>query len=172
MAREAEASPPGAHGLVVLPYFSGERTPIHDPHAKGTIFGLDLTHTRGDVFRATLEGVALGTAHALEAFAEAGVAPRELVAVGGGTRNAVWLQATGDACGLSQTIRRRTTGAAYGDALLAAIAVGDAEPGDIERWNPVERVVAPRAERAGLYAERLGVFKELYAATRGLMRRL
>ena len=40
LAKEAEASPPGANGLVVLPYFSGERTPIHDPHAKGVLFGL------------------------------------------------------------------------------------------------------------------------------------
>ena len=172
MAREAEASPPGANGLVVLPYFSGERTPIHDPHAKGTIFGLDLTHTRGDIIRATLEGVALGTAHAIEAFGEAGAPPRELVAVGGGTRNAVWLQATGDATGLSLTIRRRTTGAAFGDALLAAIALGEAQPADIDRWNPVERVVEPRAEHIALYGERLDVFKALYRQTRDLMRRL
>ena len=53
LAAEAEASPPGAKGLVMLPYFSGERTPIHDTHAKGVIFGLNLTHTRGDLFRAT-----------------------------------------------------------------------------------------------------------------------
>ncbi len=52
LAAEASASPPGAKGLVMLPYFSGERTPIHDTHAKGVIFGLDLTHTRGDLFRA------------------------------------------------------------------------------------------------------------------------
>ena len=52
LAREAEASPPGAKGLVVLPYFSGERTPIHDPQAKGVIFGLNLTHDRGDIYRA------------------------------------------------------------------------------------------------------------------------
>jgi xylulokinase len=45
LAAEAEASPPGAKGLLCLPYFSGERTPIHDPKAKGTFFGLDLTHT-------------------------------------------------------------------------------------------------------------------------------
>ena len=172
MAREAGASPPGANGLIVLPYFSGERTPIHDPHAKGTIFGLDLTHTRGDIFRATLEGIAFGTAHAIEAFGEAGVPPDELVAVGGGTRNEVWLQATGDVTGLPQTVRRRTTGAAYGDALLAAIAMGDADAGAIERWNPVERVVEPRRELAALYAERLAMFKELYGATKGLMGRL
>src|SRR3546814_3488574 len=50
LAAEAEGSPAGANGLVVLPYFSGERTPIHDPTAKGCLFGLDLTHDRADVY--------------------------------------------------------------------------------------------------------------------------
>ena len=167
LAAEAEASPPGANGLTLLPHFSGERTPVHDPDARGLLHGLDLTHTRGDIYRAFLEGIALGTAWAIEAFGEAGAAPRELVAVGGGTRNEVWLQATSDATGLPQTIRRRSTGASFGNALLAAIAVGDAEAGDIEDWNPVERVVEPRGEHAGLYAERLGRFRRLYEAVRG-----
>ena len=60
LAAEAEASPPGAKGLVMLPYFSGERTPIHDTHAKGAIFGLEsYAYTRRS-FRAALEGIALG----------------------------------------------------------------------------------------------------------------
>ena len=57
LAAEA-APPPGANGLVMLPYFSGERTPIHDTDAKGVIFGLNLTHTRGDIYRALFEGIA------------------------------------------------------------------------------------------------------------------
>ncbi|HJT14522.1 MAG TPA: FGGY family carbohydrate kinase, partial [Dongiaceae bacterium] len=68
LAAEAAESPPGARGLVLLPYFSGERTPIHDPYAKGMLFGLDLTHTRGDIFRALLEGIACGTNHIIEAY--------------------------------------------------------------------------------------------------------
>ena len=64
--------PPRANGLVMLPYFSGERTPIHDPSAKGTLIGLNLTHTRGDVYRAMLEGIALGTGHVIETYRDAG----------------------------------------------------------------------------------------------------
>src|SRR4029078_750571 len=93
LAAEAEASPPGARGLVVLPYFSGERTPIHDPHARGMIFGLDLTHTRGDIYRAMFEGIACGTNHVFETYAEAGEEPRSILAAGGGARNRVWSQA-------------------------------------------------------------------------------
>ena len=72
LAKEAEASPPGANGLVMLPYFSGERTPIHDPDAKGMIFGLNLTHDRGDLYRALLEGIAFGTNHIIETYREIG----------------------------------------------------------------------------------------------------
>ncbi len=57
LAAEAEAAPKGAKGLICLPYFSGERTPIHDPHAKGAFFGLDLTHNaRGYVPRGAGRG--------------------------------------------------------------------------------------------------------------------
>ncbi|MEL6208293.1 MAG: FGGY family carbohydrate kinase, partial [Pseudomonadota bacterium] len=60
---EAAQVPEGAGRLLFLPYFSGERTPIHDPHAKGAFFGLNLTHSRGHMVRALLDGIALGTGH-------------------------------------------------------------------------------------------------------------
>ena len=169
LAREAAESDPGAGGLIMLPYFSGERTPIHDPLAKGTLFGLNLTHRRGDVYRALLEGIALGTGHVIETFADAGVPPRRLFAVGGGTRNPVWLQATSDVCGLPQIVRQKTVGASYGDAFLTAVAVGDATLTDIETWNPVAATVEPDAEHAALYQKHLDLFKRLYAQTRDLM---
>ena len=115
----------------MLPYFSGERTPIHDPHAKGVLFGLDLTHTRADVYRALLESIAYGTRHIAETYAETGQAPSRIEAVGGGTNNAVWAQATSDITGLRQHIRQKTIGASYGDAFLAALGAGDAKRGDI-----------------------------------------
>ena len=136
LAAEAAAVPAGADGLIVLPYFSGERTPIHDPNAKGVLFGLNLTHTRGHLYRAVLEGIACGTAHALEACAEAGAAPRRLLAVGGGVANEVWAQSTSDFCELDQMVCGTSIGASYGDAFLAAVAIGDAAPDDIAAWNP------------------------------------
>jgi xylulokinase len=166
LSEEAARSPRGAKGLVVLPYFSGERTPIHDPAAKGMFFGLDLTHERGDLFRAVLEGIAFGTRHVLETYAETGNDPRLIYAVGGGTRNRVWSQATSDICGKVQIVRKRTIGASYGDAFLAALAIGDARPADIERWNPVATEIAPDAACKDLYDRRYAVFRGLYPATR------
>jgi xylulokinase len=172
LAAEAQASPPGAKGLVVLPYFSGERTPIHDPWAKGTIFGLDLTHGRGDLYRAFLEGIACGTAHIIDTYREIGEPPRTILAVGGGTRNTVWSQATSDIARMTQTVCAKTIGASYGDAFLAALAIGTVRRGDIRRWNPVARRIRPNARNAAVYERQYGVFKDLYRQTRDLMARL
>lgn len=167
LAKEAAGSPPGANGLVMLPYFSGERTPIHDPHAKGMLFGLNLTHKRGDIYRALIEGIAYGTNHIFETYAEAGAAPRRLMAVGGGTKNRLWLEATSHVSGLPQILARRTIGASYGDACLAAIGVGDISREAITRWNPAEGQVEPLADPA--YARNYRIFKELYRSTKHLM---
>ncbi len=172
IAAEAAGSPPGARGLVLLPYFSGERTPIHDSSAKGVLFGLTLSHTRGDIGRALFEGIAFGTNHALDAFREGGQPVRAVYSVGGGVRNEVWSQATSDVSGLAQTVREKTVGASYGDAFLAALAVGDASPPDIARWNPVAREILPDPATSGVYRKSESVFRELYPRTRDLMQKL
>ena len=72
LAAEADKVPPGSDGLLFLPYFSGERTPIHDPQAKGAFFGMNLTHTSVEhMYRALIEGIAFGTAHVVETYREA-----------------------------------------------------------------------------------------------------
>ena len=164
LAAEAAASLPGAKGLLFLPYFSGERTPIHDPQAKGAFFGLNLTHTRGDMYRAVLEGIANGTAHVIETCREIDAAPNRVLAVGGGTKNEIWLQATSDIGGVPQVVAEKTIGASYGDAFLAACAVGLAEPEDIDQWNPAMREVMP-VEHAAL-SRQYPLFKDLYMSTR------
>jgi xylulokinase len=171
LAQEAATSPPGAKGLVMLPYFSGERTPIHDPKAKGMIFGLDLTHTRADIYRALLEGIALGTRHVTETFAEAGIPPSHVEAVGGGTNNAVWLQATSDTTGLIQNVRSKTMGASYGDAFLAALGVGDVRKEDIHSWNPPDKSVQPISANADIYRNSYKSFRALYERNRDLLDR-
>ena len=172
LAAEAETSPPGANGLVMLPYFSGERTPIHDTRAKGVVFGLNLTHTRGDIYRALFEGIALGTRHVFETYADVGQPPKAILAAGGGTKNRVWSQATSDVSGRTQIIREKTIGASYGDAFIAALAVGDVAREDIRTWNPVAREIVPEAGLSGLYDRRYRVFRELYSRNRDLMAEL
>ena len=168
LLEEANASSKGANGLIVLPYFSGERTPIHDPDAKGCIFGLNLTHTRGDIYRAMLEGIAYGANHVFETFVEAGAIPERLLAVGGGTRNNLWTQAVSDISGFNQIIREITLGASYGNAFLAAIAVGAVERNDIDQWNKMSHTIDAESETA--YVTGYQVFRQLYENTQGLMK--
>lgn len=166
LADEAAEVPPGAGGLLMLPYFSGERTPIHDPLARGAFFGLNLTHTRGHMYRALIEGIAFGTGHVIETFKVAGQRPKRVLAVGGGTKNALWLQATSDVSGLDQIICEKTVGASYGGAFLAACAVGTAEFGDIMRWNPTVETVRPAHHP--VYERQYQLFRRLYEQTRDI----
>ena len=166
LAAEAELSPPGANGLLLLPYFSGERTPIHDPQAKGTFFGLNLTHTRGDMYRALIEGIAFGTGHVVDTFRDVDEAPKRLLAVGGGTKNALWLQATSDISGLDQIVCDKTVGASYGNAFLAACAVGTAKPQDITAWNPAAQTIT--ATPSDTYQRQYDLFRKLYEQTRDI----
>lgn len=172
LAAEGQASPPGANGLIFLPYFSGERTPIHDPNAKGAIVGLTLAHTRADIYRAALEGIAFATNHIFDTYAEAGAPPSTIVAVGGGLRNPIWTQATSDICGLRQEARKVSIGASYGDAFLARLALGDVAKSAIKQWNPAAFAIEPDPRNARVYERRYATFRKLYPRIRDVMEEL
>jgi xylulokinase len=172
LAAEAATSPPGANGLVFLPYFSGERTPIYDPNAKGAIVGLTLAHTRADLYRAALEGIAFATNHIFDTYAEAGAPPSTIVAVGGGLKNRIWTQATADVSGLRQEVREVSIGASYGDAFLARVAIGDVSKSAIKQWNPAAFTIEPDPRNARVYARRYATFRKLYPRIRDLMEEL
>ncbi|SFK40747.1 FGGY-family carbohydrate kinase [Amycolatopsis sacchari] len=162
LVRQAAAVPAGSRGLLLLPYFAGERTPLFDPDARGVIAGLTTGHGLGELYRAALEGIAYGVRHNLEAMHASGGEARRLVAVGGGTQGGLWTQIVSDVTGSEQQVPAETIGAAYGDALLAAVATG-AEPGS---WNPVATTVRPDSTRAAVYEEFYAHYRALYPATR------
>lgn len=172
MAQDGATSPPGAKGLICLPYFSGERTPIHDPKAKGVIFGLDLTHTRADIYRSAIEGIGYAVRHIVETYEDVGHGPKRLVAVGGGTKNPLWLGAVSDITGRPQVLRAVTTGASLGDAFLAALATGHATLPDIEHWNKAARLQEPQDAVKAVYDRHYPVYKQLYRQTKELMAEL
>jgi xylulokinase len=166
---EAEASGPGARGLLVLPYFAGERTPIFDPDARGVVAGLTLSHTRGDLYRAALEATAFGVRHNVEALRAAGAPIERVVAVGGGTQGELWTQIVSDVTGLPQVIPTRTIGASYGAALLAAGLVGEVSAAD---WNPPAAVREPDPARTALYDDLFRLYLDLYPASRDVVHAL
>ena len=172
LAKEAELSPPGAKGIIFLPYFSGERTPIHDTNAKGTFFGLDLTHNRADMYRSIFEGIAYGTNHVVEVFKELNATPEKIYSVGGGTKNLIWSQTTSDVSGLNQILRKKTIGASYGDAFLSACTIGELKKDDINKWNELEyEIIADKRNRA-IYDKGYSLFRDLYENTKDLMKKL
>lgn len=162
LIRLAEQAGPGANGLLMLPYFSGERTPIMDPDARGVIAGLTLSHTRGDLYRAALEATAYGVRHNIEVIEEAGGDIRRVVAVGGGTQGELWTRIVSDVTGREQEVRTTSIGASYGGALLAAQLVGEAS---VDAWNPVREIVTPRPSTHERYDELYGLYRRLYADT-------
>lgn len=159
---EAAHVPPGSRGLLALPYFAGERTPLFDPDARGVIAGLTLSHNRADLYRAVLEGIGYGVRHNLEAMAEAGGRAERLVAVGGGTKGGLWTRIVSDITGLPQQLPADTVGAALGDARLAAEAVGL----DTSAWNPIIATVEPDPARTAHYDGYYRHYRSLYDATR------
>jgi xylulokinase len=163
LVAEAAEAPPGANGLLALPYFAGERTPIADPDARGVIAGLTLRHQRGDVYRALLESTAFGVRHNLEAFREAGFDVTRVVGVGGGTTSTLWPQIVSDVTGVDQESPRERTGASFGDAKFAAVAIGAAQPET--RWNRAEGIIRPAARTMSLYDDRYRLYHRLRDAT-------
>ena len=152
----------GANGLLMLPYFAGERTPIMDPLARGVIAGLTLSHTRGDLYRAALEATGYGVRHNIEAIEAAGGDIRRIVAVGGGTQGGLWTQLVSDITGRPQEIRAQSIGASYGAAFLAAQLVASAS---IDAWNPVQETVTPRPEVVEQYDDLYRLYHDLYPRT-------
>jgi xylulokinase len=164
LADAAAQVPAGAGGLICLPYFAGERTPIHDPDARGVFAGLTLSHTRAHLYRAMLEGTAYGVRHNLETLRDMGAHPERLVAVGGGTSNRLWLQIVSDVAGVAQTVPRRTIGASYGDAFLAGLATGIIP--DIGAltgtWVKVSEVIESDTSAKAQYDKYYRVYRDLY----------
>ena len=169
---DAAAVAPGAHGLLVLPYFSGERTPINDPLARGVIAGLDLSHRREHVFRALLEGVGFGVRHNLETFAALGAPVRRMVAVGGGAQTDVWLQIVSDIAGVEQIVPRTTIGASYGNAFLAGCAAGAIGRADIAAWVREGHRIQPNRQHQARYDTLFAQYLALYRGTRDVMHQL
>jgi xylulokinase len=163
---------PGSDGLVVLPYFSGERTPINDPKARGIIAGLTLSHKREHLYRAVLEGVAYGIGHNIETFHSIGAEVNRVVAVGGGTKSTTWLQIVSDVAGISQIVPQLTIGASYGDAFLAGMAAGILNLDDLHQWVIPGQEIVPDNENNQVYRRYYNDYLQLYSQTQDIVHRL
>ena len=123
---EAAATPPGADGLVFLPYLAGERSPIWDPDARGVLAGLTLGHGRGHVARAIVEASALAIRHVAAPMLAAGVQVTAMRACGGPARSAFWNGVKADVTGFPVLVPDVLETAVLGSAIVAAVGIGRA----------------------------------------------
>lgn len=163
LSKQAREVPAGSRGLLVLPYFAGERTPIADPDARGAILGLGLNHGPAEIYRAILESTAFAIRHNLEAFEAAGAQIERISAVGGGTTGGAWVQIVSDVTGRAQELPVTTIGASYGGARLVAEATGFCDPS--VAWAKADSMVEPNPAHAERYSEMYGLYRDLYPAT-------
>jgi xylulokinase len=164
----AADSPPGAQGLLFLPYLVGERTPHMDPDARGAFFGLTLRHGQGDFVRAVQEGITFALYDAYGVLAELGVRSGSIILAGGGAKSSLWRQIVADVFG--KPVQPLLTGeqSAVGAVLLAG---GGAGLFDIvetaRRWAQLGSATQPDAATHAFYQERFAAFQALYARNKG-----
>lgn len=173
MAKEADKVPAGSEGLVVLPYFAGERTPINDPNSRGVFFGLLDRHTRAHMYRASLEGVAYSLAQHINILKENNLEIKNFMCVGGGTQNKQWLQIISDVTGLELKTAKVTMGSSYGDAMIAAIGEGTVKSySELHKFIKPGDVYKPNMENHELYKKYYSIYERLYNQTKDLMHEL
>jgi xylulokinase len=174
LVTQARAIPPGAEGLVFLPYLTGERTPHADPEARGAFFGLTARHTMGHLTRALMEGVVFSLRQALDVVGELGVHPATIRATGGGSGSDLWRWLQANIYGIGVQRLSVDEGAAYGAALLGHVAgrnfrdVADATA----LVRPLPQTDEPEPGTMAIYEQLYTVYRDLYPKTAQDMHRL
>ena len=161
----ASQSPPGAGGVIFLPYMAGERSPVWDPRAKGVFYGFDFTKTKSDFIRAVLEGVAYSLVHNLKTAEETGSAANILYANGGAANSDLWMQIKSDAANKPvAVVSSGDVSTTLGAAILAGVAAGIYSGFDdaVKNTVTIRRTFYPDAENHGIYMKRYEKYLEIY----------
>jgi sugar (pentulose or hexulose) kinase len=161
---EAQKVPPGSEGLIVLPFLMGERTPIWDVYARGVVFGLSLTHTKGHLVRAMMEAVAYAMYDSFRLIREAGLKVNlPLVLNEGGAVSALWRQIICDVFDVPIVLVKRRTGAPFGDAILAGVATGVFDDFHVAKeWAEYIEPMQPNPAHHARYMEYFALYKQIY----------
>ncbi|MGG4410988.1 FGGY-family carbohydrate kinase [Niallia taxi] len=157
---QAANIPAGSDGLVVLPYFMGERSPIWDSDAKGTIVGLSLAHTKAHMYRAFLEAVAFSLRDAIEATGE--YLGEYILLAGGVTKSKLWRQIFADVTGYPIVCPIHDVEANMGDVMLAGIGTGLLSYDDVKKWQVLDDKIMPNQENHRKYNDYYMVYKSIY----------
>jgi xylulokinase len=175
LIEEAQDSPPGAGGVMFLPHMSGSFVPIVDSQSMGAFVGLRNNISRGDMFRAMIEGLNYQFVQMLKGFESVLGAPSEtVVVIGGAAKNALWMQNKADVLGKPVQTPELDEAVSLGAAMLAGIGVGvyqDEQDAFDQIYQP-GRVYEPDPNMIGRYQEGYEVFEQLYPALKDVHARI
>jgi xylulokinase len=158
-----ESIPAGSDGVVCIPYFLGEKTPIHDPLARGTFTGLSLGQTKGHLWRALLESITFGFRHHIEVLCDIGMQPTRYLASDGGTASRVWMQIMADVLNEPVQLLDNHYGSSVGAAFVAAIGSEL-----IDDWSQAEQLskygdlIMPNNDNKLIYDQGYRKYRKLY----------
>ncbi len=164
---EAEKTPKGADGLITLPYWLGERSPIWDPKARGMFFGLNMYHTRGHMFRSIIEGIGFALEHHAEILREKGAMPERIIVCDGGAASNLERQAFADIMNVPVDYMSQIAGGPAANAFLAGMGVGIYKDfTEIKEWCHVDVTNLPDPSSRETYQKLYEIYKKLYLNTK------
>lgn len=168
--KAAETIPAGSNGLILLPYFMGERSPIWDTNARGNLFGLSLAHTKAHVYRAFLEAVAYSLRHSMES---TNTNLGEYIFVAGGVaKSKLWRQIIADVTGYPIVCPLNDVEANLGDVILAGVGTGLLTYDDVKGWQVLDKEVLPDPNAHSIYNEYYKLYHSIYANLKGDMEKM
>lgn len=162
----------GSDGLICLPYFLGEKSPINDPDARGAFVGLHFGHTRAHLYRSILEAIGYGFAHHVEVFEDRGLSIGRVRVTNGGSRSRLWRQIVSDIIERPLESIVDHPGSGLGAAFAAGVAVGVLEWSDIDRFVRVDEVITPQPKTREQYRDSYATYRQLYPALTPISERL
>jgi xylulokinase len=170
----AASVPAGARGLLYTPWLFGERSPVDDPSLRAGLLNLSLEHSREDVIRAFLEGVALNTRWMAAQFDRFLRQPLDqLTMVGGGANSDVWCQIFADVLGIPiRQLECPIQANAIGAAFIGHVGIGALSFDDVPGLTRIRKTYLPDAGRKGVYDESFENFVHAYKRLAPLYRRL
>jgi xylulokinase len=173
---QAKNAPPGSDGLLFIPTFNGSSAPVVDLTARGCLLGLSLSHTRGHVIRALLEGISLEIRWMLNAMIEMGTSIEDIRLVGGGASNPFWNQIHADILGHPVTTLHVANAAMVGAAICAAMGVGLYEDWSdaADRFVQIKDTIDPQQANRGVYEQSYQNYRDVFRllSREGVFKRL
>ncbi len=176
LVEQAKNAPPGSDGLLFIPTFNGSSAPVVDLSARGCLLGLSLSHTRGHVIRALLEGISLEIRWMLDAMVEIGTQIEDIRLVGGGASNPLWNQIHADILGHPVITLHVTDAAMVGAAVCAAMGVGLYEDWSeaADCFVQIKDTIDPQPDNREVYEQSYQNYRDafLLLSRDGIFRRL